>query len=69
MQEKQGFAPLERADGPIKRAIFGDNNARLYRYDRRASLATDRVAMARAAYEDAGPARSNLRYGYVDPTG
>jgi hypothetical protein len=69
MQKKYGFAPLGPAAGPVKRAIFGDNNARLYRYDRRASLDTDRVAVARAAYEEAGPARSNLRYGYVNLAG
>ena len=27
------------ADGPVKRAIFGENSARLYKYDRRAELA------------------------------
>ena len=30
MQKKFGFAPLGDADGPVKTAIFGDNNARLY---------------------------------------
>jgi hypothetical protein len=65
MQKKYGFAPLGPADGPVKTAILGENNARLYRYERRAALATDRVAVAKAAYEQEGPARSNLRYGYV----
>jgi len=46
-------------------AILGESNARLYKYGKRAALATDRVAIAKAAYEKAGPARSNLRYGYV----
>ena len=36
MQKKYGFAPLGPADGPVKRAIFGENSARLYKYDRRA---------------------------------
>jgi predicted TIM-barrel fold metal-dependent hydrolase len=65
MQRAHGFAPLGPADGPVKTAILGDNNARLYRYERRRALAGDRVAVARAAYEREGPARSNLRYGYV----
>ena len=30
MQKKYGYAPLGAADGPVKTAIFGDNNARLY---------------------------------------
>ena len=30
MQKKYGFAPLGAADGPVKTAIFGGNNARLY---------------------------------------
>jgi predicted TIM-barrel fold metal-dependent hydrolase len=65
LQKKYGFKPLGLADGPIKTAILGENNARLYKYDRRAALATDRVAVAKAAYEESGGQRSNLRYGYV----
>jgi predicted TIM-barrel fold metal-dependent hydrolase len=67
MQKKYGFKPLGPADGPIKSAILGETNARLYRYDRRAALASDRIAVMKAEYEQAGPARSNLRYGYVVP--
>jgi predicted TIM-barrel fold metal-dependent hydrolase len=67
MQTKYGFAPLGAADGPVKAAILGETNARLYKYERRAALATDRVAAMKADYEQAGPARSNLRYGYVVP--
>jgi predicted TIM-barrel fold metal-dependent hydrolase len=65
LQKKYGLKPLGPADGPLKTAIFGENSARLYKYDGRAALATDRVAQARAAYEAAGTTRSNLRYGYV----
>ena len=46
MQKKYGFKPLGAADGPVKSAILGENNARLYKYDRRAALATDRIADA-----------------------
>jgi hypothetical protein len=66
MQKKYGFKPLGPADGPTKNMIFGENNARLYKYDRRgAGLDTDRLGVAKAAYEASGPERSNLRYGYV----
>src|SRR5213083_916461 len=36
-------------------------------YERRAALATDRIAALKAEYEAAGAERSNLRYGYVLP--
>jgi uncharacterized protein len=65
MQKKYGFAPLGAADGPIKSAILGETNARLYKYERRAALATDRIAALKAEYAAAGGARSNLRYGFV----
>jgi predicted TIM-barrel fold metal-dependent hydrolase len=65
MQRKHGFAPLGPADGPVKRAIFGENSATLYKYDRRAELSTDRIAVAKATYEREGPGRTNRRYGYV----
>ena len=53
--------------GRYARAILGETNARLYKYERRAALATDRVASMKAEYEQVGPARSNLRYGYIVP--
>jgi predicted TIM-barrel fold metal-dependent hydrolase len=65
MQKKYGFAPLGAADGPIKSAILGETNARLYKYERRAALATDRIAALKAEYAAAGGSRSNLRYGFV----
>ena len=70
MQKKYGFAPLGPADGPVKRAIFGENSARLYNYTpaQRAALTGDRIALARADYEREGPGRTNLRYGYVAPS-
>ncbi|HEY7362737.1 MAG TPA: amidohydrolase family protein [Methylomirabilota bacterium] len=67
MQKQHGFPALGPADGPIKRAIFGENSARLYKYDakRRAELTTDRITLARADYDRQGPKRTNLRYGFV----
>jgi len=67
MQKKYGFAPLGPADGPVKRAILGENVARLYNFNRRAELGgpRDRLLTMKAEYERAGARRSNLRYGYV----
>ena len=67
MQKKHGFKPLGPADGPVKNAIFGENNARLYRYEKRTALATDRLSAMKKTYEEEGTLRSNLRYGYVVP--
>lgn len=71
MQKAYGFAPLGPADGPVKRAIFGENNARLYDVppERRGELLRDRIEARRAEYLRQGPERSNLRYGYVVPPG
>jgi hypothetical protein len=66
MQKKFSFQPLGPADGSIKNAIFGENEARLYNYERHGELATrDRFSVLKAKYEQNGPGRSNLRYGYV----
>ena len=72
LQKKYGWAPLGPADGPVKNAIFGENSARLYKYDAkwRAELTRDRITLARADYEREGPGRTNLRYGFVvNPVG
>lgn len=71
MQKKYGFAPLGEATGPVKTAIFGANNARLYDIDVKRTqleLRQDRFAQRKAEYEKEGPARSNMRYGYVHPS-
>jgi predicted TIM-barrel fold metal-dependent hydrolase len=66
MRTKHGFAPLGPADGPVKTAIFSSNSARLYKFEQHASLPlTDRFAELKQQYEQTGPARTNLRYGYV----
>ena len=72
MQKKYGFAPLGAANGPVKTAIFGDNNAKLYNIQpKRAMLevSRDRLAAIKAEYEKAGVEPSNMRYGYVVPNG
>ena len=67
MQKKYGFNPLGAADGPVKRAIFGENSARLYNFTaaQRAALKTDKVALAKMNYDQHGDGRTNLRYGYM----
>ena len=66
MQKQHGFAPLGAADGPIKSAIFGENGLRIFGYKKQAGLARpDRFAAMKARYEQLGPSRSNLRYGYI----
>jgi predicted TIM-barrel fold metal-dependent hydrolase len=67
MQKKHGFAALGPADGPVKNAIFGGNNARLYRIDATAAenVRGDRLALIRNDYLKNGAAPSNRRYGYV----
>ena len=67
MRKRYGFEPLGAADGPVKRAILGENNARLYAFapKQRAALADDRVAYFRNVYEREGGARTNLAYGYT----
>jgi hypothetical protein len=66
MQKKYGFLPLGPADGLVKTAIFGDNSARIYGFDKHAALARpDRLALVRDEYRRRGVAPSNLRYGYV----
>jgi uncharacterized protein len=72
LQKQYGFAPLGAADGPVKTAIFGGNNARLYDIaPKRAllELSRDRFAGIKADYEKNGPEPSNTRYGYVVPNG
>ncbi|GAC1486057.1 MAG: amidohydrolase family protein [Acetobacteraceae bacterium] len=71
MQRRYGFAALGAADGPIKNAVFGANNARLYNVapERHGELLNDRFSIMKAEYQRSGPTPSNLRYGYVDPTG
>ena len=68
MQRAHGFEPLGAADGPVKTAIFGGNNARLYGVEpveTAAALERDRFAALKRAYVARGATPSNRRYGYV----
>jgi uncharacterized protein len=67
MQKKYGFAPLGPANGSVKNAIFGGNNARLYGITPKmmSAVNTDKVAYYKGLYEKHGSERTNLAYGYV----
>ena len=67
LQKKYGLQPLGPADGTVKTAIFGENNARLYDFTprQRAGLAEDRIASYKDLYGKHGAGRTNLAYGYV----
>jgi predicted TIM-barrel fold metal-dependent hydrolase len=67
LRRRHGFAALGTADGPVKNAILGTNNARLYNFKpaQRAALADDKIAIAKKIYEREGNGRTNLAYGYV----
>jgi predicted TIM-barrel fold metal-dependent hydrolase len=68
IQKRYGLKPMGPADGPVKRAILGENNARLYNFNpaQRAALENDKMAQYKAIYEKHGPERSNIAYGYVN---
>ncbi len=67
LRKKYDLKPLGPADGPVKTAIFGGNNARLYNFKReqRAALETDRIAQYKEIYAREGAGRTNLAYGYA----
>mgnify|MGYP001093254111 FL=1 len=69
MRKAHGFAALGPATGPVKTAIFGDTNARLYNVDKArlgAAIRQDTYSARKRQYEKAGADPSNLRYGYVN---
>ena len=69
MRKKFGFAELGPADGPVKRVIFGENSAKMYRYEiKKAAWRDDRFAALKTDYERRGRNPSNLRYGFVVPS-
>jgi uncharacterized protein len=67
LQKKYGLQPLGPADGPVKTAIFGGNNARLYNVkpEQRAELGRDQLAHYKELYARHGAGRTNLAYGYA----
>ncbi len=67
LQGKFGLLPLGPADGSVKNAIFGGNNARLYGFSPRqaAQLDGDAISQYKVVYEREGAGRTNLAYGYA----
>ena len=68
IQKKYGLAPMGPADGPVKTAILGGNNARLYGYTPKmmSEVRTDKVARCKEIYDREGGDRTNLAYGYIN---
>jgi len=68
MRQKFGFPELGDADGPVKRAILGENLARYYGMDvaaMRKGAASDKLASFRTEYAKSGEERTNMAYGFV----
>ena len=67
IRTKYGFAPMGGADSAVKRAILGENNARIYGFTPalKQTLLDDRVAQCKRAYDALGGDRTNLAYGYA----
>ena len=67
IRTKYGFAPMGGADSAVKRAILGENNARIYDFTpaQKQTLLDDRVAQCKRAYDALGGDRTNLAYGYA----
>jgi predicted TIM-barrel fold metal-dependent hydrolase len=70
MRERHGFAALGPADGTVKRAILGENAARLYGLTDAARADAERfdgdgLGVLKREYADAGGTPSNAAYGFV----
>ncbi|MGB3469336.1 MAG: amidohydrolase family protein [Erythrobacter sp.] len=71
LMERFGYAPLGEADGPLKRAILGENAAPLYNVDpahyRKATVESQHLDRIVAAYHQNGGAPDNRVHGYAQP--
>lgn len=69
MLEKNKWQLLGGPDSPTKRAIFGLNSARLYRYNigqaHGPAFGADKLAAIQQEYRRQGIERSNAYYGYI----
>jgi hypothetical protein len=56
------------ADGPVKTAILGGNNARLYHHTPKmvSENLNDHLAYCKSIYDKHGGDRTNLAYGYIN---
>jgi len=68
IQKTYGLKPMGPANGPVKTAILGQNNARLYGFSpkQQAEVLTDKVAYYKEIYDKHGEGRTNLAYGYIN---
>jgi predicted TIM-barrel fold metal-dependent hydrolase len=68
IQKKYGLAPMGPADGPVKTAILGGNNARLYNHTPKmmGEVQNDHLAYCKSIYDKHGGERTNLAYGYIN---
>ena len=65
---RYGFAPLGPADGATKRAILGENSARLYGLEPKTAqvqMAADHITALKAEYQASGPLPAHRAYGYA----
>jgi hypothetical protein len=69
MMKKQGWKMgLGDSESRVKRAIFGENSAKLYNFRYRAEydkLTTDKLAQMKEEYQREGVERNNRFYGYI----
>ncbi len=69
IMKKMGWKKkLGGPDSKIKNMIFGQNSARLYKYNPRAEyeqLSNDQLALMKQKYEQEGVERNNVAYGFV----
>ena len=59
------------ADSAVKRKVFGQNTARLYKYDIKSAsegISRDQIAVMKQEYKKEGVLRNNAFYGYVPKT-
>jgi hypothetical protein len=69
--EEARLCAARPAGRPVKTAIFGGNNARLYNIQPKRAmleLKKDRITAWKQEYEKEGPTPTNMRYGYVAGT-
>ena len=69
MMKKMGWKTrLGGPDSAVKRKIFGENSARLYKYAQSAAydgITRDQIALMKTEYQREGVQRNNAYYGYV----
>ena len=71
LQKKYGFTPLGPADGAVKRAILGENAAKLYGLEKTTdypAIERDVIEQMKADYKASGIGRSNTPFGYIRKT-